>query len=66
VKGTAYLLKASRTKVKSGGTITMNAGKVTFRCGAASVTATSSGVDLEAPKIEFTGDYVQSQGMSHE
>ena len=65
VNASSWLLKASRAKVKVGGALTLSAGTVTFRCGAAVLTAGPGGVSMEAPRIEITGAYEQSQGMSH-
>ncbi|MGK3986474.1 type VI secretion system tip protein TssI/VgrG [Sorangium sp. So ce136] len=65
VNAASWLLKAPRATVKAGGALTLAAGTVTFRCGEAEITATPGGVSMQAPRIEITGVYEQSEGMSH-
>jgi phage baseplate assembly protein gpV len=65
INSATWMLKAARTKVEVEGALTLGSGTVTFRCGAAVITATAGKVTMEAPDIKITGSYTQSKGMIH-
>jgi type VI secretion system secreted protein VgrG len=64
--GSGYALSAkSVLTLKVGGALTLAGGPVTFKCGGATITATSGGVQLEAATIQITGTSNQSGDLTH-
>ena len=65
--GGEYRMTSQATlKLSIGGSLALSAGTVTFSCGGATVTASSSGVHLSAPSIRITGSSKESGKLTHE
>ncbi|HVK68673.1 MAG TPA: type VI secretion system tip protein VgrG, partial [Polyangium sp.] len=64
--GGAYRMTAQASLALSvGGDLTLSGGTVTFKCGGAEISASSSGVQIKAPSIRITGQSREAGKLTH-